>query len=614
MSFTILSRRDSVLLGLILLVLSAGVASAQTTTFAYQGKLTDNGSPANGNYDFEFKLFNDISAGFQQGAALQQLNIVVANGVYSVTLDFGATVFTGKDRFLEIGYRAAGGGAFTVLSPREQILSAPYSIKSLAASSADTLSVDCVNCVTSSQIQSVAGSAVTGAIPVASVPAGSNDYIQNRTGQQVTANFNINGTGTAGTFNAATHFSINGNRVLTAYATTTLAGFGTGAANTTGFSNSFFGYAAGSSNTSACCNAFFGAYAGQANTTGRNNAFFGYAAGQANTEGRNNSFFGNEAGNFNTTGADNAFFGTSAGNQNTTGSSNAFFGYHSGASNTTGGANSFFGNSAGYQNTSGSNNSFFGGAAGYANTSGVNNAFFGISAGRSNSTGDDNAFFGTSTGRNNTTGTDNAFFGNAAGYQNTSGSNNAFFGRNAGNSNTTGNNNTIIGQNADVSSGNLSFAAAVGAGATVSTSNTVVLGRTGDSVRVPGNLVVVTLGAAGSTSLCRNGSNQIATCSSSLRYKTDVRSFDGGLDIIGRLRPITFKWNQDGMRDLGFGAEEVEQVEPLLVTRNDTGEIEGVKYAQITAVLVNAIRQQQAQIDALKKIVCQDHPEREFCK
>ena len=56
-----------------------------------------------------------------------------------------------------------------------------------------------------------------------------------------------------------------------------------------------------------------------------------------------------------------------------------------------------------------------------------------------------------------------------------------------GNSNTTGDNNTIIGNNADVGANNLNFATAIGSDAVVSTSNTVVLGRSADTVLVPGN-------------------------------------------------------------------------------------------------------------------------------
>ena len=75
----------------------------------------------------------------------------------------------------------------------------------------------------------------------------------------------------------------------------------------------------------------------------------------------------------------------------------------------------------------------------------------------------------------------------------------------------------------------------------------------------------------------------------------------GGLDVAKRLNPITFAWKVDGRRDIGFGAEEVAKVEPLLTFANEKGEIEGVHYAQITAVLVNAVKEQQAQIVARNK-------------
>jgi len=50
------------------------------------------------------------------------------------------------------------------------------------------------------------------------------------------------------------------------------------------------------------------------------------------------------------------------------------------------------------------------------------------------------------------------------------------------------------------------------------------------------------------------------------------------------------------MRDLGLGAEEVAAVEPLLVTYNSKGEVEGVKYDRIAVVLLNAVKEQQEQI------------------
>jgi hypothetical protein len=136
-----------------------------------------------------------------------------------------------------------------------------------------------------------------------------------------------------------------------------------------------------------------------------------------------------------------------------------------------------------------------------------------------------------------------------------------------------------------------------------------------------GALGVSSLGSAGNQQLCRNLNAALANCSSSLRYKTDVRPFSGGLDIVSRLRPISFAWKQGGMQDVGLAAEDVAQVEPLLTFRNDKGEIEGVKYNQLSAVFVNAIRDQQAQIerqqvqiDALKGLVCQSHPDADVCR
>ena len=118
-----------------------------------------------------------------------------------------------------------------------------------------------------------------------------------------------------------------------------------------------------------------------------------------------------------------------------------------------------------------------------------------------------------------------------------------------------------------------------------------------------GTVILNTLGTAGSNSLCRNASNQIASCSSSLRYKNNVRSYTKGLNLLNQLRPISFKWKANNQADLGLAAEEVAAVDPLLATYNERGEVEGVKYSQLTIVLINAVKEQQAQIEALRKQV-----------
>jgi endosialidase-like protein len=117
-----------------------------------------------------------------------------------------------------------------------------------------------------------------------------------------------------------------------------------------------------------------------------------------------------------------------------------------------------------------------------------------------------------------------------------------------------------------------------------------------DRLIVGGTIRVGATGSGGSISLCINSLLQISTCSSSIRYKTNIANFSSGLNLINRLRPVTFDWKADKAHDLGLVAEEVAEVEPLLVIHNSKGEVEGVKYDRLNVVLVNAIKEQQAQI------------------
>src|SRR5712692_104024 len=209
MLFNRISKRTSwvVLLPPFLLLLFAfESAFGQTTGFTYQGRLTDGGMAANGVYDMQFKLFDTatVGTGSLQGSPNTVTNstVQVANGIFTVQLDFGATGFPGADRFLEIGVRVNGNvNPYTVLSPRQPITSTPYALRSLGSTSADALSSACSGCVGDAKISGLAGSKITGTIPVASVPAGSGNYIQNThntNSQQLSSSFNISDNGTAG--------------------------------------------------------------------------------------------------------------------------------------------------------------------------------------------------------------------------------------------------------------------------------------------------------------------------------------------------------------------------------------------------------------------------------
>ena len=610
----------------ILIVCATGVF-AQTTEFTYQGKLLDNSMPPTASYDFEFRLFSIDTGGTAIGT-IQRLGTAVSNGIFTVKLDFGSQ-FTGAARYLEIAVKPAGAtGGFQQLLPRQPISSAPYSVRSLNAANADAATT----ATTATNALQLGGVAANQFVQITDARlsdsrnplAGSSNYIQNRTTTQAATNFNIDGTGRADIFNAATQYNLGGNRVLSIAGTDNLfVGVSAGQNITNGSENTFVGRGSGFSNTFGSNNTFSGYRSGFSNTFGNDNTFSGYLSGSSNTNGTDNTFSGYRSGFSSVTSIRNAFFGAFSGESQTGGSDNAFFGEASGQKNTIGGNDSFFGARSGLANISGSSNAFFGTDAGGANTNADANAFFGNGSGGSNTTGNNNSFFGALSGDANINGANNSFFGNSVGLGNTSGSGNVFIGKNAGNTNATGDFNTVIGNNADVVSDNLNHATAIGAGAVVASSNTIYMGRSdgSDTVRIPGAMVLGTLGSAGSTALCRNASNFIATCSSSLRYKTNVETFTNGLDVVRRLRPITFDWKEGGMHDVGFAAEEVNKIEPLLTTTNADGQIEGVKYAQITTVLVNAVKEQQEQIEVLQKqiealkiVMCQNNKNAEICR
>ena len=349
-------------------LLVANSAFAQGSSFTYQGRLTDGGAAANGIYDLQFVLFDSASSGAQIGSTQTLNSVLVSAGVFSVTLDFGANSFNGANRFLEISARLSGAGSFTLLTPRQQVTSTPYAIRSANASSADT-ATNATNATTATNATQLGGIAASQYVQAndsrlsdSRQPApGSSNYIQNTTSQQSGVNFNIAGSGTVGgalsgsVVNAADHFNLNNQPVMS------VTGCG-GSPN----GNTFTGIGAGASNTpcnsggnDGIINSFFGGLAGNKNTTGRGNSFFGAGAGTRNTTGIFNSYFGQGAGSFNTDGVENSIFGSSAGVSNT-GSANTFMGEGTGNLNTSGSNNSFFGQNAGIGNSIGSFNTLLG--------------------------------------------------------------------------------------------------------------------------------------------------------------------------------------------------------------------------------------------------------------
>ena len=156
--------KSSIQILFIALALLAGVhqANAQgTTAFTYQGQLHDSSTNANGTYAMAFALYDSASGGNQIGSTLTT-SPTIANGLFTVNLDFGAGAFTGAARWLDITI------ASQELSPRVQVLPTPYA--QFAAVAATVTNGAIMNAqiaagsVADANIVSVNGSKVSGTV------------------------------------------------------------------------------------------------------------------------------------------------------------------------------------------------------------------------------------------------------------------------------------------------------------------------------------------------------------------------------------------------------------------------------------------------------------------
>jgi hypothetical protein len=102
--------------------------------------------------------------------------------------------------------------------------------------------------------------------------------------------------------------------------------------------------------------------------------------------------------------------------------------------------------------------------------------------------------------------------------------------------------------------------------------------------------------------------------SSDARFKTDVAPISNPLQKVLALRGVNFNWNTSKFpqkmfsekRTLGFIAQEVEKVLPEIVqTENTTEGYKSVQYDKVVALLVEAMKEQQKQINQLRKQVKQ---------
>jgi hypothetical protein len=338
-------------------------------------------------------------------------------------------------------------------------------------------------------------------------------------------------------------------------------------------------------------NAFLG-FAGNSTMTGASNTATGVTALHSNTTGSSDTASGVNALLSNTTGSDNTATGAYALSYNTTGSFNTASGSVVLNSNTTGSGNTGYGAFVLRDNTTGSDNTASGAYALYSNATGSSNVASGAYALYSN------------------TSTSNMASGTYALYSNTTGASNTAVGSDALYNNTTGSYNTAVGAIAgpDPSNPGLTNSTAIGAFADVTESNALVLGSTAAQNGIANVLVGIDVPSPTNIlTVLQGGGNAIAdgwSTYSSRRWKTNIHPLENALSKVEQLRGVSYDLKDSGKHEIGVIAEEVGQVVPEVVSYEKNGkDARGVDYSKLTALLIEAVKQQQKQITQQQNLI-----------
>jgi hypothetical protein len=309
--------------------------------------------------------------------------------------------------------------------------------------------------------------------------------------------------------------------------------------------------------------------------TGSGNSGFGFQALNHNTTGTFNSGFGFQALDANTTGVDNTGVGDAALTHNSIGNRNTAVGAFALDANTAGGENTATGFAALDSNTLGAQNVAVGAFALFSANASFNTAM-GWRALDADTTGSQNTAVGFSALGDNLSGTWNTAIGLNALLHNMANSNVAV-GVNAGRDLTTGVGNVCIGVN--------------------------VFGVAGESNTT--RIKNIFSSFANFRAVYVNSDNKLGTLVSSRRFKEDIKPMEKTSETILALKPVTFRYKKevDSAQALSFGliAEEVAQVDPDLITRDEEGKPETVRYEAVNAMLLNEFLKEHQKVQQLEK-------------
>ena len=398
-----------------------------------------------------------------------------------------------------------------------------------------------------------------------------------------------------------------------------LLGLGAGESLTSGVNDIFGGWHSGFAATEGSYNIGFGFQSLLALTLGDYNIGIGPNTFLTLTEGEYNIGIGHATGGVLTTGVKNIFIGPHAGGLVSTSTSNSLhFGYYSGR-NATGSYNLFIGPHSGedytlsgglglgyrsLEDATSATGATVGGYLGFTNlTTGDYNTGWGSQVGRYLTIGSYNTLGGYGSADSLVSGSYNTTWGFGTGQYIIDSSWNTYFGAYAGAS-TIGSYNVFVGPYTGyVGSISRSVLIGYGAGGNLfspagsdelwienSTGTPLIWGDfDADSLIINGDLRVTEY----------SGGANAWTNESDRRLKENITPIKNALDKVLNLQGVEFEWktNPAAGTKIGFIAQDVEKVLPEVV---HSGNPYSMETSQITAVLVEAIKEQQKQLNAFK--------------
>jgi hypothetical protein len=104
------------------------------TAFTYQGQLKSGGEPVNEDCEMAFRLYDGETGGSQVGSAITK-TVPISDGLFTVLLDFGSSVFAGDARWLGIQVQCPGDVAYADLG-RQALTATPYALYATRATTA----------------------------------------------------------------------------------------------------------------------------------------------------------------------------------------------------------------------------------------------------------------------------------------------------------------------------------------------------------------------------------------------------------------------------------------------------------------------------------------------